>query len=265
VAHPIHHLEVVVEAVRADVRLNGMPLGTVAARQKRTPASFAPPVNPFLAGKRNLVEVVLDVSTDFDRKPLSFLELGFELTVRRFEQGDIVEPGGGDLVTRYVLPPELLTEIAKGERTPPITLTHPFANDGPDFSAELLDAEPFADEDALEEYAMKLRGLAARRDVGGLLAEYGPKVRAWSAAYAKPEAVYSASLGEVLAKFVAAGPDLAFTRDDVEPTPCSGGRVWDLRRRRDLPLLRTLPGPEGQRTALSAFVAPRGGALRIVR
>lgn len=264
-AHPIHHLEVSVVSARAEFRLNGVPLGRVAAREKGIPVSFAPAVNPFLAGGRNEVELVLDVATGFDRKPLPFLELQLELTVRRFERGGIVEPGGGELVTRYVPEPELLREIAEGKRAPPLTLTHRFANDGPDFSAELLDAAPFTDEDALRDYGMKLRGLAARRDAAGLLAEYGPKVRAWSAAYGEPEAAFSASLAEGIADFVAAGPDVAFTRDDVVPVACCGGRVWQLRRTRDLPLLRTLPGPEGQRTALSAFVAPRGGALKIVR
>ena len=47
---------------------------------------------------------------------------------------------------------------------PPIAISHPFANDVVDFSAELLDAQPFADEEALRDYAMKLRALAARYD-----------------------------------------------------------------------------------------------------
>lgn len=263
-SNTIHHLEIVVASARADLRLNGMPLGDVAARDA-APASFAPPVNPYLAGKRNLVEVVLDVAQGFDRKPRPFLEARLELSVRRFPKGGIVEPGGGELVTRYVLPPELLRDVAEGKRSPPITLTHPFANEGPDFSAELLDAAPFDDAEALRDYAMKLRSLAARRDVGGLAAEYEPKVGAWTAAYGEPRATFEASLRDVLSTFAEMGPDVAFTRDDVEPRSCCGGRVWELRRRRELPLLRTLPGPEGQRLQLTAFVAPRGGKLRVVR
>jgi hypothetical protein len=264
VGHPIHHLEVVVASARAEVRLNGIPLGGLAARDA-APVSMAPPVNPFLAGKRNVVEVVLDVSTGFDRKPMSFLDARLELEVRRFEKGGIVEHGGGDLVTRYVLPPEVLRDVAEGRRAPPITVAHPFANEVVDFSAELLDAAPFTDEEALRDYAMKLRSLAAHRDVGGLVAEHAPKIRAWSVAYAEPEAAFTASLQQVVGDFIAAGVDLAFTRDDVVPRPCAGGRAWELRRTRDLPLLRTLPGPEGGRTQLSGIVAPRGGKLAIVR
>ena len=263
--HPIHHLMVSVVSARAEVRLNGLPVGEVAARDKGIPVSFAPPVNPFLADRRNEVEVVLDLSKGFDRKLLPFTAVRLEVELRRFEKGGIVEPGGGDLVTRYVLPPEVLRELAEGERTPPLTVSHRFANGGPDFSAELLDAAPFDDEEALRDYAMKLRGLAARRDVAGLAAEYAPKVRVWSVAYAEPEAAFAASLAEGVAEFVAAGPDLAFTRDDVVPVPRCGGRIWELRRRRDLPLLRTLPGEDDERTELTAFVASRGGALKIVR
>lgn len=262
--HPIHHLEIVVASARADVRLNGIPLGALAARDP-APVSFAPPVNPFLAGARNVVEVTLDVSTGFDRNPMSFLDVRLELAVRRFPKGGIVEPGGGDLVTRYALPAELLRDLAEGRRAPPITVSHPFASEGPDFSPELLDAPPFDDEEALRDYAMRLRSLAARRDVGGLLAEHEPKIGAWTAAYDEPRADLQASLADVLARFVALGPDVAFVREDVEPRPCAGGRVWELRRRRGLPLLRTLPGAEGERLQLSSFVAPRGGKLRIVR
>lgn len=262
--HPIHHLEVVVQFARAELRLNGLPLGEVEARDE-TASSFAPPVNPYLAGPRNVVEVVLDVSKDFDGKPLPFEKVQVELSVRRFEKGGIVEPGGGDLVTRFVPPPELLKEIADGKRKPPVTLTHRFATEGPDFSDELYGAEPFGDEKALRDYGMKLRALAVRRDVAGLLAEYEPKIEVWAKAYAEPAAAFSASLREELTQFIAAGADVAFTPDDVEPRSCCGGRIWELRRKRDLPLLRTLPGPEGERTEMTAFVAARGGALRIVR
>jgi hypothetical protein len=264
VSHPIHHLEGIVQFARADLRLNGFPLGDVEARDE-TAWSFAPPVNPVLAGPRNVVEVILDVSMDFDGKPLPFEKVQIELTVRRFEKGGIVEPGAGELVTRLVPPPEVMKDIAEGKLKPPVTLTHRFASQGPDFSDELYDAKPFTDEKALRDYGVKLRGLVVKRDVAGLLAEHEPKVQAWAKAYAEPIDRFRASLKEELAKFIAAGADVAFTPDDIEARSCCGGRIWELRRKRNLPLLRTLPGEEGERSELSAFVALRGGALRIVR
>lgn len=263
-SHPIHHLEAIVQFARADLRLNGFPLEEVEARDE-TAWSFAPPVNPVLAGPRNVVEVILDVSKDFGGKPLPFEKVQLELTVRRFEKRDIVEPGAGELVTRLVPPPELLEEIAEGKRKPPVILTHRFASEGPDFSDELYDAEPFTDEKALRDYGVKLRRLAVMRDAAGLLAEHEPKVQVWAKAYDEPVDRFRASLQEELGKFIAAGADVAFTPDDIEPRACCGGRIWELRRKRDLPLLRTLPGAEGERSELSTFVALRGGALRIVR
>lgn len=262
--HPIHHLEIVVGFARAEVRLNGLPVDEAVARNN-VPVSVAPPVNPYLAGARNVIEVVLDTSTGFDGKPLPFTRATFEVTVRRFVKGEVVEPGAGELVTRFVPPPELLAEIAEGKRPPPVTLTHRFASPSVDFSAELLDAPPFTDEAALRDYAMRLRSLAVKRDVAGLLAEYEPKIHAWSVAYEEPVETLAASMQGVLADFIGAGADVAFTPDDIVLKSWCGGRVWELRRTRGLPLLRTLPGPDGERTELTAFVAPRSGKLRIVR
>jgi hypothetical protein len=256
----IHQLQLDVKAARAEVRLNGFPLG------EATPDSFfSAAVNPYLAGKRNVLEIVLDAPTGEDGKPLPMTGAALEVTVRRFAQGEVAEPGAGEVVTRYVAPAPVLGELASGQRKAPVTLTHPFASEGADFSAELLDAPPLADDAALRDYAMRLRALAEKKDVDALLAEFGPKLRAWAAAYGKPEAVYSASLRGVLARLVEGTPDLAFGRGDLEPRACAGGRVWELRRKGGLPLFRTVPVGDGPVLRLPVFVAPREGKLRVVR
>lgn len=260
----IHHLEVTVRSCRAEVRLNGFPLGNVEARSD-APASFEPPVNPYLAGARNVVEVVLDASTGFDGKVLPLARATLELTVRRFGVGEVVEPGAGELVTRFVLAPGQLAELPAGKRKPPITLTHRFANSAPDFSAELLDEKPFTDEKALREYAMKLRALVVNRDVAGLLAEFEPKLRVWGTAYAAPHADMEESLRGALVELVGEGVDVAFGREDVEPRAWCGGRIWELARRGGVPLLRRVGGPDGALTELPVYVALRGGVLRVVR
>jgi len=256
----VHQLQLAVAGARAEVRLNGFPLGEASSG-----SSFSAPVNPYLAGKRNALEIVVDAAPGPDGKPLPLRDVRVEATVRRFVQGAIVEPGAGEVVTQYVAPATAVAELASGKRKPPLTLTHPFSNQGPDFSAELLDTAPFADEAALRDYAMKLRGLAEKRDVDALLVEFGPKVRAYAAAYAKPEATFWDGLRGAIARIVEQKPDLAYGRDDVEPRACSGGRVWELRRKGGLPLLRTVPDSDGKVAQLRVFVAPRDGALRVVR
>lgn len=261
----IHQLELAVKAARAEVRLNGFPIGDSAAVEGRPAPLFSAPLNPYLAGKRNVLEVVVDAATGPDGKPLPMTGAAVEVTVRRFPKGAMVEPGAGELVTRYAAPKALLAELASGKRKPPVTLTHPFASEGPDFAAELYDAEPFADEAALRDYAMKLRALAEKGDVEALLAEFGPKVGAYAAAYAEAEATLSESLKGGIAGIVQGRPDLAFGRDDVEPRACAGGRIWELRRKGGVPLLRTARDADGFGAELPVFVAPRDGALRIVR
>lgn len=260
----ILQLDLSVKAARAEVRLNGFPLGHSNAAGAIAPF-FTAPLNPYLAGKRNVLELVVDAAKGPDGKPLPMTGAAVEVTVRRFAKGDMVEPGAGALVTRYAVPKAVLAELASGKRKPPVTVTHPFASEGPDFSAELHDAPPFADEAALRDYAMKLRGLAEKGDVDALLAEFGPKVSAYATAYAEPEAALAESLKQGLAALVEAKPDVAFGRDDVEPVSCAGGRVWELRRKGGAPLLRAPENADGFSAQIPVYVAARNGVLRVVR
>jgi hypothetical protein len=260
---PIHHLEILARCCRADVRLNGFPLGVVVAAGEHL-AGFSPPVNPYLAGKRNLLEAEISTAEGPDGA-VPFERAELQLVVRRFEKGDIVEPGAGDVVSRYVLEGERKKEIEDGRAQAPVRISHRFETKGADLSADLLDARPHADVEALRDYAMKLRGLMAARDDGGLLVEHEPKVRAWAAAYEEPYDRLAASMGNGLRAFFGDGPDLAFAREDVELRPWCGSRIWELRRKGDLPLLRSGPLADGGRTHLDVFVAPRNGTLRIVR
>jgi hypothetical protein len=259
--HPLFHLELQVRSCEAELRLNGFPVIPKLSSPNALPVSFAPPVNPYLAGARNTVELTLRPAVAADGSEAPFGRADFEMNMRRFEEGDIVEPGAGEMVTVLTLSDELRERIRKGERKPPVIISHAFANDVLDFSAELLDAAPFKDAGAVADYALHLRDLMAVGDVDALVAEYEPKIRVGVAAYGNSYEERRDNTREGLAKFVRNAPELDFDRSDLDVQPHCGGRIWGLLRRGGLPFARS----NGGRTRCVIYVAPRDGTLRVVR
>jgi hypothetical protein len=259
--HPIFHLELILRSCAAELHLNGFPVISSLAAKDEVPVSFAPPVNPYLAGSRNTVELTLRAAVAADGSEVPFEGADFEMNVRRFEKGDIFEPGAGEIVTVFRLSDrdELQKRIRKGEQKPPVTFSHPFVNEVVDFSSELLDAPPFEDAQAVIDYALHLRDLMATGDVDVLLTEYEPKMHVWVGAYAKPYQDLADNTRKGLLKFIHAHPDLDFDRADLLVRPYCGGRIWGLHRRDDWMFTRNDTG------WIAIFVSPREGALRVVR
>jgi hypothetical protein len=259
--HPIFHLELQVRSCEAELRLNGFPVIPSLTSPGALPVSFAPPVNPYLCGARNTVELVLRAAVAPGGSEAPFAAADFEMNVRRFEKGDIVEPGAGETVTFLSLPDELRERIRRGEQSPPATVFHKFPNELVDFSGELLDAPPFEDREAVVDYALHLRDLMAAGDVEALLAEYEPKAQAWVQAYGSPyQSILEKSRG-TLAELIRDEPELNFTRADLDVRPYCGGRIWGLFRQGNLHFARSAQG----RGRICIYAARRNGRLRVVR
>jgi hypothetical protein len=261
--HPIYHLEVDVKSCRVEIRLNDFPVLSLVSLTE-TPANFAPPINPWLVGELNILDVTIH-AIEGASAPSTFADAHVWGNVRRFEKGDIVFPGSGQQITEFSVPDELREQAREENLELPISFTHVFENDVIDFTAELSDAPMFDDRAALADYAIHLRDLVTAGDVTGLLAEHEPKIRAWVAAYDEPYDAFRDSLRAELVDFVGAGPKERFERSDLELVPCCGARIWEVRRAGGVPLLRTEPDASGGRMQFPIFVAPREGALRIVR
>jgi hypothetical protein len=263
--HPIYHLELTASGCRAELRLNDLPLISLVPRDEM-PVTFAPPINPFLVGELNLVDVDILPMLDAEGAPITkFADAEISGNVRRFEKGDIVAPGAGDVVTEFSIPDDLKDRVREEGLELPQQFTHIFANDVIDFTPELGDAPAFADREALFDYALRLRDLAAARDVPGLLAEMDPKIHAFVAAYDEPYSAFADSLREELASFVAMPLVLDFDRDALVLRSCCAGRLWELQRYPGLPLLQSEPDAEGAVTQFPIVVAQRDGRLRVVR
>jgi hypothetical protein len=258
---PIYHLALTIRSCQAEILLNGFPLISLSA-QNEQPVSFSPPVNPYLAGKRNTVEIELRPAVRPDGTELPFADAYFTMEVQEYKEGDIVEPGGGGSVTKFSMPASVREQIRKGKKKPPLKFTHTFANaSGIDFSAELLDAPPFTDKKAVADYAMHLRDLMAKGDVDGLIAEYEYKVRVGAEAYGNPYQERWANTRKGLAEFVGRKPGLDFGPADLDLRPRCGGRMWELSRKGGKEFLRTAD----DRGRLIVFVGLRNGKIRVVR
>jgi hypothetical protein len=263
--HPIYHLELFARNCRAELRLNDLPLISLTP-QDEMPVTFAPPINPFLVGELNLVDVDILPMLDAAGAPITtFADAEISGNVRRFEKGDIFAPGAGDVVAELAIPEDLKERVREEGLELPQQFTHIFANEAVDFSAELSNATPFSDREALVDYALFLRDLAAARDAAGLLAEMDPKIHAFVHAYDEPYEAFADSLRQELAAFVAMPLVVDFDRAAIELRSCCSGRLWELRRIPGLPLLQSEPDALGAVTQFPIVVAERDGRLRVVR
>ncbi len=261
--HPIYHLDLQVKRCRVEVRINDFPVAELTSIDEQ-PATFAPPINPYLAGELNIVDVHLYPFYDDAGAPISFFDAEVLGVVRRYEKGDIVAPNEGPEVTTFTIPKELVDHVREEELDLPQSFTHVFSNDEIDFSSDLSGAPVVDDRDALVDYAIHLRDLTAASDVTGLLREFEPKLRTWVAAYDEPWDAFEESLQTELGEFIAEGPVIDFGPDAIELRRHCGGRIWELRAA-DRALLSTDELDDGSRSQFDIFVGMREGALRIVR
>jgi len=260
---PIYHLELKIRSCQAELRLNGFPLISKSA-QSDTFVSIAPPINPYLTGKRNTVEIEIRPAVRSDGAEVPLTNADFEMEVREYQKGGIVEPGGGTPVTEFSMPASVRKQLEGGKKLKlPLKFTHTFVNGGGiDFSAELLDAPPFTDRKAVFDYAMHLRDLMAKGDVDGLMVEYEPKAHVWVAAFGKSYQQMAKSSREGLVEFIRGKPELDFGLADLDLRPWCGGRLWQLSRRAGKgEFVRTADG----RSRLTLFVGLRSGKLRVIR
>ncbi len=250
--HPIHHLECKIERCALRVRLNDVPVVDLVATTQ--PEWFAPPINLYLIGEENMLELEVAPLPRDDGSAGDFADVSVEGAVRVYGKGD-------ELATRIREAKERDEELES-----PQTFVFVFDNAGPSFEDELLEAAPFDDADGLRDYAIRLRDAMRSSDTAGLAAEMEPKVQAYALAYDDSADRIRQSLIEVLEReYATLGFVTDFERDDVELVPAAGGRLWGLCRPGGLPLVQTPPDPDGNTMQIPIVVGLRDGALRIVR
>lgn len=262
-AQPIYHLEAFASDCHAVIGVNGFPAVSLTSANG-VPVTFAPPINPCLCGARNTLEVTIHPALRAGGRPTSFGDASVRGSVKRYDRGGIVAPDTGEVVVGFGITDELRERVREEKLELPVSFTVPFATEGVDFSAELLDGPVFSDRDALLAYALRLRDLLASGDGAALAEEMEAKAQVWSRAYLQPAEVYSRAIREGLSELASGRPAVDFDGDQLELTPCCGGRVWGLARKGGLPLLQ-VEFPDGSSSRIPVFAGVRDGALRVVR
>jgi len=267
--HPIYHLDLRTELCHVQVRLNGVPVAELTATGEQ-PEWFAPPLNPYLVGAGNALEVVITPLKDGQPSD-DFSALKVEGVVRRYEKGAPVGPGSGPLVYELTVMAALAERIKQAKDQDqklavPQSFVERFDNEATSFAAELTQGSPLGDEQALRDYAMRLRDLMRARDVPGLARECAGKVQAYAAAYQDDPARIAQSLEQVLRdEYLPRGMKTDFERDEVELMPVAEGRLWELRRPGGLPFIQTEPDGNGSKMQMPVVVGLHQGALGVVR
>jgi len=147
-----------------------------------------------------------------------------------------------------------------------MTVSTTFDNEaGPDFSRIFEEAPVIegtsSDTARLKDYAMRLRGLMARRDTAALREEFRPM-------FTDYETGTPASDGRVLEiieeSWFSRDWQLGFDREEVGVRRWSEGRIWELYRKE--PRQELFVAGEDQKTGLlDVYVAKLDGELRVVR
>ncbi len=276
----IHHIEFFTKRCDMRASLNGVPIAEVHATDQHVD-HFAPPINPYLIGEGNVLEVSIapavvdgedDDEGDSEEETTEWSEAKVDVAVRTFDKGGIVVPGGGGpAITEHDFAPELAERIETAreddvELEAPQSFLHIFDNQQMSFASEILDVDPYDDEGALLDYAEHIRDLFANGDVDGFMAEVEPKCEVWSIAYEEPVPFFRDEIRSGLeSEFIPAGPVTDFERGDILLRPIAGGRMWSLERNPGLPLIQTTPDDEGGIMQFRIIAAVRDGQLRIVR
>ena len=261
--HPIYHLDFAVKDCRVEVRLNDVFVADLVSRDG-VPATFAPPLNPWLVGDLNVIDVHLFPTTK-DDQVTTFWDAHFKGAVRRYVKGDVVAPGEGPLVSEMTIPEELRERVREEELELPQSFSHVFSNDVVDFSSELNDGPLIEDQAAVLDYGVHLRDLVRARSTAALMTEFDPKIRVWSQAYDEPYDNMRQVLEDDFGKFFGQPPITDFEREELELRRHAGGRIWEIRLRDGAPLIRNEPDAEMNSNQYRVFVGLRDEHLRVVR
>jgi len=267
---PIYHLEITVGGCALLALLNGFP---IVSRTSDGVAIEAPPVNLFLVGQGNTLVMEASPLPNSGAEPangsndlssnLSGDLAGVTLVakVKAYERGDIVAPESGEVIAIY----DLAAAPPAERRSLPLTATLAFDTEGPSFRALLLEGPVIESEDAVRDYALRLRDLMRSQSLPELKAEFAPKLKDYLVAYSLGDVDAPGAFAEYLAgEFFPARPVLDFERSDLGIKLWCGGRIAEVTLG-DGELLATQSDAEGSRYVLPVYVATVDGHLRVVR
>ncbi len=277
-----YHLRVSAAGCRVAVWLNGFELFELDCG--RQPLEFAPPVNQYLIGKDNRIDISIQAASLPNGSSSTFDDAELGGNVARYREGDIVWEEGGVRLLDFGIPEDTRRRWREKKIALPLTIERGFDSTGASFRGLFLEGEVVTDQEPVVDYAMVLRDLATSRNVEGLARELAPKIDAYALAYQRDRPDHDGFRGFLAREFMPLGPVTDFGRKDVEARSFCGGRVWELRRKpakaadptvakkrpwldtgKPFPLLITEMNDEEAYLSIPVYVARIGGALKVVR
>lgn len=211
---------------RYDLSLNGVPL-----TKADTSDGFTTPINGWLAGASNTIEVQV--------APTEGTNCRLEIEVTEAQKP--VAKGSVDAKAK-ALKLELASSV--------------------DALGPWLAARPFGDEKALKAYAVKLAGLVRSGQVDAWVKEAAPKYAELSKAFGVDAALLSSSERRALLDFKKVLP--VFPPSEVVVEPLLGGRLHRLRWSKHPSALFHVKAKDEERT-FDVVVGAVDGALKVVR
>lgn len=255
---PFYHLEITAGGCALLVLLNGFPIFSQICDGVMIEA---PPVNPYLVGLGNSLVLEASAAPGVTLEAGDLRSVTLVVKMKAFAPGDVVAPESGEVIAVYDLaaaPPESRTGL-------PLTAALTFDTRGPSFRGLLLEGPALPSEEAVRDYALRLRDLLRSQSLAELKFEFAPKLRDYVAAYAMGDVDAPGAFAAFLSsEFLPAGPVLDFDRSELLIRPWCGGRIAEVTLG-GRELLATPPDAEGAQYTLPVFVGQVDGQLRVVR
>ncbi len=258
---PVFMLQLTVRGCSGDAVLNGCLLSDLKAPVGN---SLLQPMNHLLRKGKNELSFELRPLPKDDRLSTPD-EISIEGSVRKYEEGEIATPEGGDIVQklRFFEPDTDMLELSFPiERGFTFDARPPF-----DFTPLLTDSPKIEDKKTLLDYAMHIQELLKAEDIAGLREEFSRKMEDFAEAnHEDLEEMMDEFTAYFEEKVLPARPVTDFERSELWLEPWCGGRIWKIGIEPDLPLIHTQETEKGTYYEIPVFVArPNGEELKIVR
>lgn len=258
----IYHVRIQAWDCAVRVVINGME---IARSDGKIPVFIAPPINPYLTGRNNRLQIILSPPERMpylDALDASALVRG-DVAVFR-EDETVGASHGGERVATIDVSASTLSFVGQKEATYEVS----FPAKGDVFKWLSRQAPQIYNEDwnLLLDYAVRVHGLAAKGDDSVILSECTVRTRDYAVAYAVSipamTVEFAAELRELLAGQIEPMP-----RSDVQIIPHCDGRVCELARWKRRPLITAVMEQAGEtvRASMRVFVGKIDGAICIVR
>ncbi len=258
----IHHVRIQVWHCAVRIVINGTE---IARSDGKVPVFLAPPLNPYLTGRNNRLQLILSPPERMpypDTLDASALVRG---DVAAFREGEIVSAGhGGRPAATIDVTARTLDFVGQKEATYEVS----FSTEGDVFKWLSREAPRIYDEDwiSLLDYAVRVHGLAAKGDDSAILSECAVRITDYAVAYGVSVPAMTVELGAELRELLT-GQIEPMSRSDVRIIPHCDGRVCELARWKHRPLITAVMEQEGEtvKASMRVFVARVGSGICIVR